>query len=90
MPVSGLNHGHLASRDPPLQDMAFRPVQVVPKALEVAEQQFLAQRDKTKLADYSFLDFKHVLAFLKFTAACSAFDVLDLHWLGEDESPQEC
>ncbi len=49
--------------------MAFRAVQVVSKALKVAEQELLAKSYETELADDSFLNFQHVEAFLEFTAA---------------------
>ena len=79
MPVSGLSQGPGPSRNPPLQDMAFRAVQVVPQALEVAEQQRLAQGDKAQFSDDAFLHFQHVCAFFEFTTAGSAFDFVGFH-----------
>ncbi len=79
MPVSGLNHGSVASRNPPLQNMAFRAVQVVSKTREVAEQQLFAKSYETELSDDSFLDLEHVRAFFEVAAACVAFGVVGFH-----------
>ena len=73
----GSEHGIL--RNPPLQDLAFRAVQIVTKAVEIAKQQLLAEDDESELADDPLLHFQHVRGFLKFAAAGAAFDVLDLH-----------
>ena len=69
----------LDSRNPPLQHMAFRAVQVVPKAFKVAEQQLPAQRDETEFSDDAFLHFQDVHDLFKFTTAGSAFDFVGLH-----------
>ena len=79
MPVSGLNHGHLASRNPPLQDLAFRPVQVIAKAFEVAIQELLTKSYKAQFPDNALLHFQHVRAFLKFTPTCATVDLMDIH-----------
>ena len=83
MPVSGLNHGLALSRNPPLQDLSFRAVQVVTKAFKVAKQELPAESDETKFSDDAFLDFQDVDAFLKFATAGSAFDFVDLHGQGK-------
>ncbi|MCH8851039.1 MAG: hypothetical protein IID41_00140 [Planctomycetes bacterium] len=83
MPVSGLNQGYLASRNPPLQNMALGAVEIIAKAPKVTEQQLLAEIDETQFPDDAFLDFEHVYAFLKITAAGVAFGGLDFHDRGE-------
>ena len=69
--------------------MPFRAVQVVSKALEIAEQQLLTKSDESQLADDSFLDFQHVHAFLEFTAACLALSLLKLHDRDGDYAVEE-
>ena len=58
--------------------MAFRAVQVIPKTIEVAEQQLLAQGDEAQLSNDTFLNVQHVRAFLEVAMACAAFDILTL------------
>ena len=63
----------------PIQAVPLRPVEVAPEAIEVIEQQPLAQIHETQLADYPFLDFEDVRAFFECVTTCSALNTLYVH-----------
>ena len=56
----------------------------------IAEQELLTKGNESDFSDDAFLNFQHVRAFLKVSAACAAFAFVDLHCQGENEMIEEC